>query len=71
MKISAFTKRELDALREECNLTPIERQCFDLKAKDYTNVQLAMELNISESTVSVTMRRVRAKVTKVMSYMEV
>lgn len=71
MKVSSFTKRELDAFREECNFTPIERQCFELKAKDYTNVQLAMELNISESTVSVTMRRVRAKVTKVMTYMEV
>ena len=68
MKISSFTRRELEMFREECNFTDIERKCFDLKAKDCTNIQLAMELNVSESTVSVTMRRVRTKVAKVLNW---
>lgn len=55
MKICDFTKPELDTFRRECNFTEIERQCFDLKAKDKTNIQLAMELNVSESTISVVM----------------
>ena len=42
--------------------------CFDLKAKDYSNVQLAMQLNISESTVTIVMRRVRTKITKVLNW---
>ena len=68
MKICDFTKPELDKFRSECNFTEIERQCFDLKAKDKTNIQLSMELNVSESTISVVMRRVRTKITKVLDW---
>lgn len=68
MKICDFTKPELDTFRRECNFTEIERQCFDLKAKDKTNIQLAMELNVSESTISVVMRRVRTKITRVLNW---
>lgn len=68
MKICDFTKPELDKFRKECNFTEIERQCFDLKAKDKTNTQLSMELNVSESTISVIMRRVRTKITRVLNW---
>jgi len=68
MKICDFTKPELDKFRKECNFTEIERQCFDLKAKDWTNTKLSMELNVSESTISVIMRRVRTKITKVLNW---
>lgn len=68
MKICDFTKPELDKFRKECNFTDIERQCFDLKARDKTNTQLAMELNVSESTISVVMRRVRTKITRVLDW---
>lgn len=68
MKISEFTVPELNHFRENCNFTDTERKCFDLKAKDCTNVELAMKLNISESTVSITMRRVRTKITKVLNW---
>ena len=68
MKICDFTKPELDKFRKECNVTEIERQCFDLKAKDKTNTQLSMELNVSESTISVVMRRVRTKITRVLNW---
>lgn len=68
MKICDFTKPELDKFREECNFTEIESRCFELKAKNYTNIQLALELSVSESTVSVTMRRVRTKIMKVLNW---
>ena len=68
MRICDFTKPELDTFRRECNFTDIERKCFDLKAKDCTNIQLAMQLNVSESTITVTMRRVRTKITKVLNW---
>lgn len=68
MKICDFTTRELEKFRKECNFTEIERRCFELKAKDRTNIQLAMELNVSESTISVVMRRVRTKITKVLDW---
>ena len=66
MKISNFTQSELDRLRERCNFTDIEGKCFELKAKGCTDVQLSVRLNMSESNVAVTMRRVRAKITTVL-----
>ena len=68
MRICDFTKPELDHFRENCNFTDSERRCFELKAKDCTNIQLAMQLNISESTVSVIMRRVRTKIARVLQW---
>lgn len=68
MKICNFTQTELDLFREECNFTDIESRCFELKARDYSDVQLAMELNVSESTVAVTMRRVRSKIDTVLKH---
>lgn len=66
MKISQFTKKELDTFRKECNFTDLELACFDLKAKGQTNVELAMKLNVCDSTVSTTMKSVRAKITAVL-----
>ena len=66
MKIANFTQSELDLFREECNFTDVESRCFELKARDWTDVQISIELNISESTVAVTMRRVRNKIDKVL-----
>lgn len=68
MKISEFTEPELSFFRKSCNFTDLERKCFDLKSKDFSNIQLAMKLSISESTVSVTMRKVRSKITRVMKW---
>ena len=66
MKISTFTKPELDTFRKECNFTDLEMECFNLKAKGKTNVELSMKLNICDSTVSSTMKSVRAKITSVL-----
>lgn len=66
MKIYEYTQDELETYRRECNFTDIERKCFDLKAKDKTDYQIAMELNISESTVAVKMRGMREKIYYVM-----
>ena len=65
MKIAHFTARELQELRDGCNFTDFESQCFELKAKDISDVALAMNLGVSESTIAVTMRRIRTKITKV------
>lgn len=66
MKICDFTKPELDRFREECNFTDLELACFELKAKGQTNYQIAMELNVCDSSVSVAMKSVRTKITSVL-----
>jgi len=68
MKICQFTQNELDLLRAECNFTEMESKCFEAKAKDCSDVQLAMQLNISEVTVAVIMRKVRSKITTVLKH---
>lgn len=64
MRIADFTASEIDHLKKRCNFTASEMRCFELKAKDCTNIQIALELNVSESTVAVIMKRVRNKVMK-------
>ena len=68
MIISSFTKPELDRFRENCNFTEDESACFELKAKGFTNIQVAMNLNMSELKVAVTMKRIRTKITKILEW---
>lgn len=66
MKISQFTVKELGEIRQDANFTDLELQCFNLKAKGLTNYQIAMELNICDSSVSANMKNVRAKIMTVL-----
>ena len=43
MKIRDFTTPELNRFRELCNFTDDEMRYFNLRAKDKTNVQIALE----------------------------
>lgn len=65
MKIWDFTVPELDRFRELCNFTDDERMYFDLRAKNKSNVQIAYEMNVSESTVSVLARKVKKKIVRI------
>lgn len=67
MRIADFTTTEINELKLNCNFTASEMTCFELKAKDCTNIQIAAELNVSESTVAVIMKRVRNKIMKEMN----
>lgn len=66
MKICDLTQPELDNFRRLCNFTDDERIYFELKAKDTSNVQVAMEMNISESKVSSLARKVKSKIARVL-----
>ena len=65
-KIRDFVEWELDMFREKCNFTPDELCYFNLRAKDKSNVQIALEMNISESMVSKLAKRVKSKMCKVL-----
>jgi transcriptional regulator len=65
MKICDFTKPELDKFRELCNFTDDEMCYFNLRAKDKSNVQIALEMNVSEAKVSVLARKVKSKIYRV------
>jgi len=65
MKIRDFVEFELQYFRDYCNFTPEELQYFNLRAKDKSNVQIALEMNISEAQVSKLAKRVKNKMIKV------
>ena len=66
MKICDFVEWELQKFRDECNFTDQELEYFNLRAKNKSNVQIAYEMHVSESTVSLLARKVKKKIIKVL-----
>lgn len=65
MQIYDFTIPELNMLRELCNFTPQELEYFNLRSKCKSNIQISMEMNVSESQVSKLARKVKAKIKRI------
>ena len=65
-KIRDFVEWELNMFRKECNFTSDELRYFNLRAKDKSNIEIAFEMNISESQVSKLARRVKSKMKRVL-----
>ena len=63
--IYELTTPELNALRSLCNFTEEELEYFNLKAKNKTNVQVSMTMNVSISKVSCIAKRVTNKINKI------
>lgn len=66
MKIRDFTEPELDKFRVLCNFTEDERKYFEMRAKDKSNIQIALAMNISDSQVSKLAKRVRSKMLRIL-----
>lgn len=66
MKIRDFTVPELDKFRELCNFTDSEREYFELRAKDKSNVEISIKMNVSEAQVSKLAKRVKSKIIRVL-----
>lgn len=64
-KICDFVVSELEVFRKECNFTNEELMYFNLKAKGRTNLQISLEMNVSEPKVSILARKVKAKMIRV------
>lgn len=66
MRIYDFVEWELKKLREECNFTPDELAYFNLRAKHYSNQEIAIKLMVSEGKVSKLAKSVKTKILKVL-----
>lgn len=66
IKIYDFTKPELDYFIANCNFSKDELEYFNLRASYKSNVQISLEMNISESKVSKLARNVKSKVKRVL-----
>lgn len=61
-----FTEPECEWFRNVCNFTPEERKVFDLRVKDHSIIEIAMDLDMSESTVNRRIRGIKRKIHKVL-----
>ena len=68
MQIYEYTVPELDRYRELCNFLDIETEYFNMKSRGNSNIQIAIELNVSEAQVSKIARRVKDKMNRVEKY---
>ena len=66
MQIYDFVEWELQKFRDECNFSDDELMYFNLRAKHYSNQQIAIKMNVSEAKVSKLAKAVKAKITRVL-----
>lgn len=65
MLIRDYTLPEINHFIENCNFTESELEYFNLKSKDWSNVKISMEMNISEQQVSKLAKRVKNKINRI------
>ena len=66
MKIYDFVEFELERFRKECNFSDEEMTYFNLRAKHFSNQQIAIKMNVSEGKVSKLAKSVKLKILKVL-----
>lgn len=69
MQIYDYTVPELQRYRELCNFIDDEMEYFNLRSIGKSNIQIAIEMNVSEAQVSKIAKRVRAKMDRVEKYL--
>ena len=63
--IKDYVESELNFYRKECNFTEDELAWFNMKSKEWSDVKIAMELDMSVSKVNKLSGKVRAKIKRV------
>ncbi len=65
LKISDFTKKELNDVKEKSNFTAQEAKLFDLRNQEYCFEECAELMNISVSTVYRINKKMKSKIIRV------
>ena len=60
-----FTRKEADELKSKIILSEIQERIFEYRLKEYSITKMAMLENVSESTISRELKKVKKKVMKV------
>lgn len=64
--IFEFTKTEYEHICEECMLNDEYKKLLEMKIKGYTRTKMAMELNISEPTLDIMIKKLKKKIIKIL-----
>lgn len=60
-----FTKTDYEYIVKECMLDKEYSKLLEYKIKGYTRTKMAMELNVSEPTLDVMIRKLKKKIKKI------
>lgn len=60
-----FTKTEFEHICKECMLNDEYKRLLEMKIKGYTRTKMAIELNISEATLDIMIRKLKKKIKKI------
>lgn len=60
-----FTRTEYEHICQECMLNEEYKKLFEMKIKGYSRVKMAMELNVSESTLDVMIKKLKKKIKRI------
>ena len=61
-----FTRTEYEKICDELMLSDEYKKLLEMKIKGYTRTKMALELNISEPTLDVMIKKLKKKITKIL-----
>ena len=60
-----FTKQEVETIKSKIYLSEIQERIFEYRLKEYSITKMAMLENVSESTISRELNKVKRKIMKI------
>ena len=61
-----FTKTDYEKICDECMLNEEYKKLLEMKIKSYSRTKMAIELNVSESTLDVMIKKLKKKIQKIL-----
>ena len=66
MNLFLFTKKDYEYIVEQCMLDEEYSKLLEMKIKGYSRTKMAMELNVSESTLDFMIQKLKKKIMKIL-----
>ena len=60
-----FTKQEVDIIKSKIYLSELQERIFEYRLKEYSITKMALLENVSESTISRELKKIKSKILKV------
>jgi IS30 family transposase len=60
-----FTKQEVDEIKSKIYLSEIQERIFEYRLEEYSITKMAMLENVSESTITRELKKLRKKIIKI------
>ena len=60
-----FTRKEVDEIKSKIFLSDLQERIFEYRLKEYSITKMAMLENVSESTISRELKKIKRKIMKV------